>query len=338
MVLFHSIHLKKKYLIELKINMEITKLLIVVILASFLTSCGVNEDNDGTAGSKAQNAPDSLSLTISEVVGIGKIEPETQILSLASERSGIVREVLKNDGDIVKKGDELIFLDSQAEVLDIELIEARIRTLESQAEYDQNSVIESELNLEYEKRILQSSTRLLEEGAETSRNVDDLETEVKVLEAGLARSKANLSMTISKLSELKVELRTAQMELDKRKILAPSNGIILDMKATRGSSLIQYSEFAEFAPEGRIIARCEVDEMFSSKVITGQAARITPVGRQEVLATGKVIRTSPFLKRKSLFSETPGDREDRRVREVWILLDNNVDLLFNMQVECIIKL
>lgn len=318
--------------------MEITKLFALIILGSILISCGAKDDNAGTGALEEQSTSDPLSLTISEVVGIGKIEPETQIISLAAERSGIVREVLKNDGDIVSKGDVLLVLDSQTEVLNIELIKAKIRTLESQVEYDKNMVTESELDLENKKGILQSSIRLLEEGAETSRSVDDLETEVKVLEAALARSKANLSMTTSKMSELFVELRTAQTEYDKRKMLAPSNGVVLDMKVTPGSSLIQYNEFAEFAPEGRMIARCEVDEMFSSRVMTGQDARITPVGSQEVLSVGKVIRTSPFLKRKSLFSETPGDREDRRVREVWILLDNPQGLLFNMQVECIITL
>jgi HlyD family secretion protein len=318
--------------------MEIKKLLFAVILGSLLISCGVKEDTTGASGEGNHNFSDSLLLTISEVVGIAKIEPETQILSLSAERSGIVIEVLKNDGDSVMKGDELIVLDSEAETLNIELIKARIGTLDSQAEYDKNSIIESELNLENKKQILESSLRLLEEGAETSRNVEDIETEVSILEAGLAKSRANLSMTLSKISELKVELRTAQMELDKRKILAPSAGIILDMKVTPGSSLIQYNEFADFAPEGGVIARCEIDEMFSSKVMTGQKARITPVGSQEVLATGKIIRASPFLKRKSLFSEVPGDREDRRVREVWVLLDNPQGLLFNMQVECIITL
>ena len=318
--------------------MEITKLYALIILGSILTSCGAKEDNGATGSPETQSNSDTLSLTIREVVGIGKIEPETQILSLAAERSGIVREVLKNDGDTVNMGDVLLVLDSQTEVLNTELIKAKIRTLESQMEYDKNSLSEAEFNLENKKRVLQSSIKLLEQGAETSRSVDDLETEVKVLEATLGRSKANLSMTTSKLSELIVELRTAQTELDKRKMIAPSNGVVLDMKVTPGSALIQYSEFAEFAPEGKMIARCEVDEMFSNRVMAGQSARITPVGSQEVLAVGTVIRTSPFLKRKSLFSEAPGDREDRRVREVWILLDNPQGLLFNMQVECIITL
>ncbi len=107
---------------------------------------------------------------------------------------------------------------------------------------------------------------------------------------------------------------------------------------TKGSALGQYEKYAEFAPEGRLIARCEVDELFASQVKEGQDADITFVGNSDVLSTGKVIRTTPYLKKKSLFSELAGDKEDRRVMEVWILLDKKSGLLYNSQVECIIKL
>lgn len=318
--------------------MKFVRLFIVLNLVSLLSSCGSKKDDTMTSGDDLKISADSELFMVRQVVGIGKIEPETQIIQLSTDRNGIVLKVLKNDGDAVRKGDELLILDSENEMLNVELIKARIRTLESQAEFDKNSVIESELKLANKKRTLESSAKLLEEGAETGRNIDDLDTEVKLLEAGLQKNKANLSMTHSKLSELNVELRSAQMELNKRTLTAPFDGMILDMKLTPGSSLSQYSVYAEFAPEGGIIARCEVDEMFSGKIEIGQVASITPVGSQNVLAAGKVIRAAPFLKRKSLFSEQPGDREDRRVREIWILLDDPTGLLFNMQVECVIEL
>lgn len=159
-----------------------------------------------------------------------------------------------------------------------------------------------------------------------------------LFEISLENSKINLLADQSRLSELRSELSSARLELSKRRLVSPFNGTVLDMKATIGSALNQYAVFTEFAPDGNIIARCEIDEMFSNRINPGQEAVITLVGSTETIASGKVIRTAPFLKRKSLFSEQPGDREDRRVREVWILLNNPQNLLFNMQVECKIKL
>jgi hypothetical protein len=77
--------------------------------------------------------------------------------------------------------------------------------------------------------------------------------------------------------------------------------------------------------------------MFADYIKKGQTAKITLVGSNDIIATGKVIRAAPSLKRKSLFSELPGDKEDRRVREIWIILDEDTDLLYNLQVECIIS-
>jgi multidrug resistance efflux pump len=316
--------------------MKIRNISIPVILISMICSCNGNKEKGSDMMKMNSFSTDSLINQVTEIVGIGKIEPESQILSLASGRSGIITAVLKSDGDRVKKGEAIVRLDPEVELGNIDLIKARIKTQESQIEVDQYSVKEAEARLANKIRLLESSRLLLENGAETSQNLYDLETEVTVLEADLLRDSANLTISKLKLSELKTELRLSQIELDWRTLTAPADGIILDIKVTPGNSINQFAEFCEFAPDGRIVARCEVDEMFAGRIRTGQEARITLVGRSDVIATGKVIRAAPFLKRKSLFSELPGDREDRRVREVWILLDDNKNLLFNLQVECII--
>ncbi len=328
-------HLKMKYLINN--DMKINKTLLIIILMLVTFSC---------SSKKAENTPDAqltdqtnpVMSQISQVVGLGKIEPETKILSLASAGGGIISSILKSNGDRVKAGETIIILDSETERNNLELILNKIKTQESQVELDRYSVRESELRLDNKKRLLESSRELFKNGAETSRNLDDLETDVMLLEAGLLKSRASLSISDSKLKELRTELRKAQIDLDRRNLTAPVDGTVLNIMVTTGSSINQFSEFCEFAPDGKTIARCEIDEMFADRVKQGQSAEITLVGNNAVIANGKVIRTAPYLKRKSLFSELPGDREDRRVREVWIMLDNNAGLLFNMQVECKIKI
>jgi len=314
-----------------KSNILITSLL---FLLNYSCNCGKESKTDTRPVSSY--TIDSVMNQIHEVVGIGKIEPESQILFLASPAGGIVTRVLKSNGDRVKAGETIITLDPETEQNNIELIKARIQTQENQVKLDQYEMKETELRLADKSRLLESTRRLVTDGAETSRNLDELETEVKILETGLLKDKANLSISESKLSELKTELRLAQIELSKRILTAPVDGIILDIMVTMGSSINQFSEFCQLAPDGKIMARCEIDEMFADRVKTGQGVKITPVGSNDIIATGKVIRTAPFLKRKSLFSEQPGDKEDRRVREVWIILDNNADLLYNLQVECVI--
>lgn len=321
--------------------MKTKYLFILPVLVSLIISCKSKSDNEKNAQLEKPSIKasfDTLNNKIKVVVGIGKIEPETEILPLASDRGGIIDKVFKGDGDMVKKGDMLLSINSDIEQLKVELIRNQILTQQNQIKFDKASITEAEARLANKNQLLTSSTELIKTGAETRQNLDDLKTEVKTLDAILEKSLASLAVSESKLRELNVELRSAIIEVAKRNLRAPSDGIVLDVMVTPGSAIPQYGEFAQFAPSGRIIARCEIDELFANKVQTGQTADITLVGNSEILTTGKVIKTTPFLKKKSIFSELAGDKEDRRVREVWILLDNPSNLLYNTQVECIISL
>jgi multidrug resistance efflux pump len=311
-----------------------------ILFLALLINISCNKSRDKTSGSD-QGSSDTqtfMSEQIQSVAGIGKIEPETRILSLAANRGGIITGILRHDGDRVKKGEAIIELDSETEAANLELIIARIRTLRNQIRLDSCNIKETEIKLADKVRLLESSRKLFINGAETGRNVDDLETEVSLLETALNKDKVNQAISESKLSELRAEQRLARIELDRRILTAPADGTILNISVTFGSSINQYAVYCDFAPDGRLIARCEVDEMFASYVKEGQDAKITLVGTSDVIATGKVIKAAPFLKSKSLFSELPGDREDRRVREVWVLLDDKKEFLYNFQVECIITI
>jgi len=108
------------------------------------------------------------------------------------------------------------------------------------------------------------------------------------------------------------------------------------MKVNPGEAITQLSDYAEFAPRGNKIIRAEVDELFASKIATGQLADIRYTGTEKVIARGRVKVLSPYLKKKSLFSVKASDQEDRMVREVKIALEGDAGLIINEKVECII--
>jgi multidrug efflux pump subunit AcrA (membrane-fusion protein) len=321
--------------------MNIRNLILLALIILTVTACSPGnsgKETEETAPLNLQPGTSGSDQKIGVVVGIGKIEPETELQPLFSDRGGIIDTILKKEGESVRAGEIIMILNSDIEKLEVEKIKSRISIKQNQLRFDEASIAETEARLENRKKLLERSRELAAAGAETAQNIDDLETEYKVLVAGLEKNRALLAITGSEIRELGAELRSANAEISKRILRAPANGTVLDILLTRGSALGQYGKYAEFAPEGRLIARCEIDELFASEVKAGQNADITFVGRSVVLATGKVIKTTPYLKKKSLFSELAGDKEDRRVMEVWILLDKKSGLLYNSQVECIIKL
>ena len=304
----------------------------IMILAGILAGCGNKNDKAPVV----QAMVSARDVKIDHVIGIGKVEPENAIVSLATSTGGIVSEVLKQEGDRVHANDILVKLDNEKEALKVEQAKAQIRTQESQVAVEKSNLQEAEANLKNKQKQLAASANLLGKGAESGQSHDDLSTEVAGLEAGHARASANVKLAESRLEELKVQLRQSDDEAGNKNLRAPCNGVVLDLKVKPGEAISQLSEYAEFAPDGKKIVRAEVDESFASKLTAGQSVDIRFTGTDKVVAKGKIAVLSPYLKKKSLFSVKASDQEDRMVREVKIALEGDTDLIINEKVECII--
>ncbi|MEN5232934.1 HlyD family secretion protein [Sphingobacterium faecium] len=307
---------------------------VIILSAVLLSACG-GEENKTTGQAEAV---DNSAMTVKEVVGIGKIEPESKIVNLASTSGGIVSHIFKMDGDSVTAGEKLVQLEDETERLKITEINSQINTQRSQITLEKNNIKEAEWKLANKKKLLITTKNLVNKGAETQQVYDDLETEVKTLEVALEKSKLNIRLAENKLAEIIQQVQTAEAEAGKKILRAPTAGRILNMQVTQGSALTQFATYAEFAPAGALIIRAEVDELFSQKLKIGQQVEIHHAGSQEVIAQGEIKMLSPYLKKKALFSEKANDQEDRRVREIRISIKDNAGLVINSKVECVIKI
>ncbi|MEZ4829006.1 MAG: efflux RND transporter periplasmic adaptor subunit [Bacteroidia bacterium] len=311
-----------------------------VITLLLLSGCGADqpEGENKTGAAQIQNGTIVLPAAPEQIVAIGKVEPQGGIVNLSATSGGVIIEIFKDDGDFVKEGEPLLRLDDDLEKLKIDQFKTQIKTQQTQIELDKAAIIETEIQLADKKRNLLSAQNLVRKGAETTRAADDLGAEVDILNANLNKGKLAVQLSQNRLGELYEQLKVYQLEAQKKTLRSPYNGVILDMTVKAGSALSLYESFADLAPEGNTIIRAEVDELFSDKVKSGQLAEIRFVGSAETIATGKVTFLSPYLSKKSLFSERANDQEDRRVREIHISLEGNPSLLLNAKVECVIKL
>jgi len=126
------------------------------------------------------------------------------------------------------------------------------------------------------------------------------------------------------------------MEREQKIIRSPINGRILELTVLIGGSVSIQQSFAQISPEGKTIAICEIDELNAEKIAVGQKGWIRNVGSSDTLSTGSVYFVFSFLKKKSLFTDQSGEKEDRRVRTIKMMLDHPEKLLLNARVECVI--
>lgn len=291
-------------------------------LALIITVCLVGAVSTGCA--KSQNTPQETvevirdDLVISVSVS-GNLEmPHKTDLSFGT--TGMVAEVLVDEGDSVVEGQTLAKLDAGTLELNVEMALARCETAQVDYEIAQNKLMQTIypmytggyisdlpgtwLALEEAQDDLEEAQRLMEQG-----KTDDAQAQLELVEAGLAKAKEKLhskrwALPMSvKLIELqtdqakvaldmaRLELASARLELTKATITASFDGIVADIYINEGQQLsaMTYANPAIYLIDSTSIEMNGViDEIDISKVKLGQKADITLDALPDKEVKGKV--------------------------------------------------
>ncbi len=311
------------------------KIFSILSFLLLLTACNSDE---ATAENKSQQDSISAPQQVNIVVGIGKVEPIGGVVNLASNSGGIVASILKQAGDSLKAGDTIVALQQNDLALKVDEIQAKMQTQKEQIASNKVAVGQYKAQLEEKNKTLKVSQKLVQSGAETNENVSALKTDKKVLEVELNKSQKAVAVSQSQLNELQAQLKSAENKLQDQLIKAPSDGILLGIDTKKGEAIQPLESFATFAAEGPIVVHGEADELFANRLEIGQRVKVHYIGNPRTITTGKIIYLSPILSNKSLFTDVPGEQQDRRVRRFKVLLDSTNNLLINTKVECNIDL
>lgn len=296
-----------------------------------LSACG---DEPKESKKAAEAVPVS---SPSEVMGIAVIEPAGGISKLAPAQAGTIGQILALPGQKLDSGQVILRLEHRVELAQLAQSSARMNTQQDAVGSAQASLILLETQLSKAEADLKRDEALFSGNAITRKELDDSKARVSDLRNQVAVQRAQVKQQTTRLGELRAEGQYYQQVLAKTNLVAPAKGVLLSLDVRNGEFLDGRTEVGEFAPDGPIVALTEIDELFASQVQLGQKAEIRQQGSDRVLGTGKVVLASPYLRKKSLFSDNPANLEDRRVREVRVQLDDPSKVLIGARVECIIK-
>ena len=303
---------------------------LVLSVLLFLVACGKSPGN--------KNEQQAVAAPPTQIIAIGRVEPVAKIASIGSQVNGIVKHLYVQAGDTVKKGTLVVELahdyeDALLKQASSKLSAQAAQIKSAEAQLNSNKIKSNNLRVKLE-RIQKNVAK----EADTKQNLDNAQTDYDQSLADNDRYNAMLVIEQAKLNECKTDVAVVQAQIEQRKIYAPSAGAVLNMDLTEGSSITTSKSLFDFAPASPLSVLCEVDELFSGQVSVGQKAFVRNQGMDEKLAEGEVIYVGSSLKKKSLFSDDSGNMEDRRVREVRILVKDNKGLLFNSRVEAVINI
>ena len=261
------------------------KTLIAFAVASALVACGKSDkapeagkaSASATAGAKAddkklatlQIAPEDLvtletNALASGPVITGSIEPERKA-DLRAEVGAVVMQVLKENGEAVKKGDLLVRLDDTS--------------LRDSMNSANEAVRASSQSLEQAERVLARQKTLKSSGMVSSQVLEDAE---------VRRNNA-----LSDLSAARARLVAANQQLSRTLVRAPFDGIVSERKVSAGDTaqvgkeLVKVVDPSSMRFEGRVSA----DKV--GVVKTGQNVAFAINGYPGQTFSGKVKRVDP---------------------------------------------
>ena len=304
------------------------KLFIGFFSILFFVTCGNKKEETAPIDVKPANI----------AVGVGKITPQGGVSNLASPVAGIVSEIAVTTGNKVKLNDLLLTIDNTDASLALSEINSRLSTQQKSIQSAKLVKEQGLTRLQEKERKLNDARELLAAGAVTGESVRNLQNEYDLEKQNQEKLQNDILLQESQLREIASQRSVRAEDLNRTSLRAPMDGIVLDVLPKKGEAINRYETYVILAPDAPLIVQAEIDEMFSNRLALGQSCEIRIAGNSQPVAQGKIISISPDLKKKSLFSDSGQDFQDRRVREIEVSIDGDTDLLIDTKVECVVQL
>jgi len=239
------------------------------------------------------------------VVATGKVTPITKV-EVKSKASGIVKKLLVDYGDHVKKGQLLAQLDKleiEAQVAQssaaLEAAQANLKS--SQADFERAKVDAEGPDVPLLKRAYDRATGMAKDGVVSASALDDAEKNYEmslnkqtVLKAKIAQAQAQVVQDQANLTQLNEQLSYTD-------IISPIDGIVLSRDVEMGdavSSILVLGSSATLVmtlgDTSEVYVKGKVDESDIGKVYLGQPARIKVESFKDKTFSGKVTKISPM--------------------------------------------
>ena len=246
------------------------------------------------------------------VVATGKVTPITKV-EVKSKASGIVKKLLVDYGDKVKKGQLLAQLDKEEIEAQVEqsraAAEASEATLKgSEADYERAKVDAEGPDVPLLKRSYERAIGMAKEGVVSTSALEDAQknyemalnkqnvskAQVTVLKAKIAQSQGELARDRATLKQLEEQLSYTDIE-------SPIDGIVLSRDVEMGdavSSILVLGSAATLVmtlgDTSQVYVKGKVDESDIGKVYLGQPARIKVESFKDKTFNGVVTKISPM--------------------------------------------
>lgn len=246
------------------------------------------------------------------VVATGKVEPITKV-EVKSKASGIVKKLLVDASDRVKKGQLLAQLDKEEILAQVAQSQAALQAAEanlksSEADYERSKVDAEGPDVPLLKRAYERAVGMAKEGVvstsaleEAQKNYEMSLNKQNVAKAQLTVARAKVAQAGAQVARDRANLKQLEEQLNYTDIVSPIDGIVLSRDVEMGdavSSILVLGSSATLVMTlgdiSEVYVKGKVDESDIGKVYMGQPARIKVESFKDKTFEGKVTKISPM--------------------------------------------
>ncbi|MGE3806712.1 MAG: efflux RND transporter periplasmic adaptor subunit [Gemmataceae bacterium] len=242
-----------------------------------------------------------------DVAAKGVVEGARREVEVKPEIAGTISKMQVREGQSVKKGEVLFEMSSDSQRAQLEMARAELGSADVQAQHADSD--------------FQRSSLLFFRNAISSEEYDDQKFRRLLMQSRLAEARARLHLMESNLA--------------KTRVLAPSDGRILQVFVESGASVgpdgpVPVLRLADLS---RRRIRVFIEELDASRVEVGQLVRVNADAFPDREFVGKVAVIALRMGRTAVMSDAPEEYRDVYFRELLVDLDRGEELPLNLRVQ-----
>ena len=282
---------------------------LILIFGMFLIGAGIYRFGKGYLAPKEIRILETARVERGDVqavlVATGVIKPQVgALVKIGARATGMIEKMNVRVGDHVKKGQLIALIDDREILKDIQAEKASLD--EAIASYDQiersypERIKEAKANYEYARIDFQRQQSLLKKNYTTRDKVDLARSKLKATEAVynrlLKEYQTQRRIAKARIDGIRARIEQLQVKLSYTRIYAPISGIVSDVTAQEGETIVtglQVANLVSVLDPTRLELWVYVDETDIAKVAVGQKLSYYVDAYPERIFSGKIERIRP---------------------------------------------
>lgn len=249
----------------------------------------------------------TVEITVSES---GKLELGEQQTLKSPKENATVERVNVTQGDSIEAGEALIVLrdrDTQEQEQEQKLeITKSLLTQEK----NEKTVLEAQEKVKKEQALVRESAELFQKGYIAESELEEDREQLEAAKSELNDAKLESDSAKLDLQHGQAKLDSVRQKLNDRFVTSPIDGIVLDVGVRDGDGITTDTKLLTIGDPEREIVNLQLTTLNASKVKLNQAARVSVIGPNPQVYTGKVVSLSPQATTESLNSDSDSGSSD----------------------------